>query len=290
MDAGDKHLPGGRSRALRSSITTMDDLTRFLRPAGRRHLHRQHGARGAGGAAAAALRRARRRRGAAKMAGRAGGRRRRRARRSSASRPTRGAGLVRGAAFGPEGVRRALLAACPDFAARAARAGIVDVGDVFAVPQLLEDDMLSEEQRRRTRAALYGPAAAGRREPAGGAAVDRRARRSASCWRATRACGIFMLGGDHSVAWPVVAALARHVSRAVGDRARRRAHGSAAGAAGRAPLLRDLGVPRERAARAGRPAGAGRRARVVAIEAALGVDAGRAPVLGGRGARARRWR
>ena len=71
-----------------------------------------------------------------------------------------GAGLVRGAAFGPEGVRRALLAACPDFSARAARAGIVDVGDVFAVPQLLEDEMLSEEQRRRTRAALYGPAAA----------------------------------------------------------------------------------------------------------------------------------
>ena len=67
---------------------------------------------------------------------------------------------MRGAAFGPEGVRRALLAACPDFAARAARAGIVDVGDVFAVPQLLEDEMLSEEQRRRTRAALYGPAAA----------------------------------------------------------------------------------------------------------------------------------
>src|SRR5215475_7949602 len=45
-------------------------------------------------------------------------------------------------------------------AARAAGAGIVDVGDVFAVPQLLEDEMLSDEQRRRTRVALYGPAAA----------------------------------------------------------------------------------------------------------------------------------
>ena len=97
-----------------------------------------------------------------------------------------------------------------------------------------------------------------------------------------------MLGGDHSVAWPVVAALGAARHRAVGDRSRRRAHGSAARAAGRAPLLRDLGVPRQRAARAGRAAGAGGRARVVAVEAALGVDAGRAAVLGGRGARARR--
>src|SRR6516165_1576827 len=71
-----------------------------------------------------------------------------------------GAGLVRGAAFGPEGVRRALLDLAPDFGARAARAGVVDVGDVFAVPQLLADEMLSEEQKRRTRIALYGPAAA----------------------------------------------------------------------------------------------------------------------------------
>src|SRR5438046_3086220 len=37
-----------------------------------------------------------------------------------------GAGLVRGAAFGPAGVRAALLDGMPDFPARAARAGIVD--------------------------------------------------------------------------------------------------------------------------------------------------------------------
>ena len=58
-----------------------------------------------------------------------------------------GAGLVRGAAFGPQGVRQAVLRLLPDFAARAARAGIVDVGDVFVVPQLLHDDMLSDAQR-----------------------------------------------------------------------------------------------------------------------------------------------
>jgi agmatinase len=122
-----------------------------------------------------------------------------------------GAGLVRGAAFGPEGVRRALLAAHPDFSARAARAGIVDVGDVFAVPQLLEDDMLSEEQRRRTRAALYGPAAAGdARLPVAPLSIAERVIDELLARNA--GLRIFMLGGDHSVAWPVVAALARHVS------------------------------------------------------------------------------
>jgi guanidinobutyrase len=122
-----------------------------------------------------------------------------------------GAGLVRGAAFGPEGVRRALLATCPDFAARAARAGIVDVGDVFTVPQLLEDEMLSDEQRRRTRAALYGPSAAGDAGlPVAPLSIAERA--VGELLARNGRLGIFMLGGDHSVAWPVVAALARHVS------------------------------------------------------------------------------
>ncbi|HEY4188745.1 MAG TPA: arginase family protein, partial [Polyangia bacterium] len=66
-----------------------------------------------------------------------------------------GAGLVRGAAFGPAALRTALLELMPDFPARAATAGIVDVGDVFVVPQLLHDEMLSDTQLAATRAALY---------------------------------------------------------------------------------------------------------------------------------------
>jgi agmatinase len=123
-----------------------------------------------------------------------------------------GAGLVRGAAFGPEGVRRALLAGAPDFAARAARAGIVDVGDVFSVPQLLSDDMLSDEQKRRTRAALYGPAAAGDAElPVAPLSIAEHVL-DLLLARNPR-LKPFVLGGDHSVAWPVVAALARHATR-----------------------------------------------------------------------------
>ncbi|HXJ23715.1 MAG TPA: arginase family protein [Polyangia bacterium] len=121
-----------------------------------------------------------------------------------------GAGLVRGAAFGPEAVRAAVLRAVPDFPARAARAGVVDVGDVFSVPQLLTDDMLSEEQRRRTRIALYGAAAASSALPV--APLTAAERVVDLLLQQRPGLKIFMLGGDHSVAWPVVAALARHTS------------------------------------------------------------------------------
>jgi agmatinase len=122
-----------------------------------------------------------------------------------------GAGLVRGAAFGPEGVRRALLRLEPDFQARAARAGIVDVGDVFVVPQLLSDDMLSAEQLARTRAALYGPGAASDGKlPVAPLSVAEHV--VESLLLRNPALRLFMIGGDHSVAWPVLAALSRHVS------------------------------------------------------------------------------
>jgi len=121
-----------------------------------------------------------------------------------------GAGLTRGAAFGPEAVRSALLRQAPDFPARALGAGIVDVGDLFVVPQLLTDDMLSDEQRRRTRAVLYGSAAANGDWPVAPLTVAERV--VDQMLRARPGLRIFMLGGDHSVAWPVVAAIARHTA------------------------------------------------------------------------------
>ena len=121
-----------------------------------------------------------------------------------------GAGLTRGAAFGPEAVRSALLRQAPDFPTRALGAGIVDVGDIFAVPQLLTDDMLSDEQRRRTRAVLYGPSAANGDWPVAPLTIAERV--VDQLLRLRPGLRIFMLGGDHSVAWPVVAAIARHAA------------------------------------------------------------------------------
>jgi agmatinase len=118
-----------------------------------------------------------------------------------------GAGLVRGAAFGPQGVREATLRLWPDFAARAADAGIVDVGDVFVVPQLLHDEMLREEQQSACRAALYGPDAPADLPVAPLSMAERAVDRLLDLNPDLR---IFMLGGDHSVAWPVVSALGRH--------------------------------------------------------------------------------
>src|SRR4051794_16225215 len=66
-----------------------------------------------------------------------------------------GAGFLRGANMGPQGIRSALLEQDPEWPARAAAAGVVDLGDVFVVPQLLHDEMLSPEQRRATARALY---------------------------------------------------------------------------------------------------------------------------------------
>ncbi|MES1205197.1 MAG: arginase family protein [Pseudomonadota bacterium] len=127
-----------------------------------------------------------------------------------------GAGLVRGAAFGPGALRAAVLDLLPDFPARARRAGIVDVGDVFVVPQLLSDDMLSDAQRDATRAAIYGGVP--------GVGADLMARLPVSpLSMAADVVGrllalnpdlkVFVLGGDHSVAWPVVSALAAHRKR-----------------------------------------------------------------------------
>ena len=130
-----------------------------------------------------------------------------------------GAGLVRGAAFGPAALRAAMLTLLPHYPALARRAGVVDVGDVFVVPQLLHDDMLSEERRTRTRAEIYGagvlPAGGGTPSAAAvaGLPVSPLSMAEAVVSRLlflNPALKILVLGGDHSVAWPVVAALARH--------------------------------------------------------------------------------
>src|ERR1700761_1069408 len=49
-----------------------------------------------------------------------------------------GAGYLRGANRGPQGVRKALLDAHEKWPA-----GVVDIGDVLVVPQLLHDEMLT---------------------------------------------------------------------------------------------------------------------------------------------------
>ncbi|MFO0737876.1 MAG: arginase family protein [Labilithrix sp.] len=112
-----------------------------------------------------------------------------------------GAGFRRGANLGPQAMRTQLLAEAPHFVDRE---DIVDIGDVFVVPQLLHDDMLNEKQIAATRAALYP---GGQALPVSPLSIAERALDLVLSMNP--AVAPVILGGDHSTAWPAVSALSR---------------------------------------------------------------------------------
>jgi arginase family enzyme len=115
-----------------------------------------------------------------------------------------GAGLVRGAAYGPRGLRAAWLGNTRGLRRAFARKGVVDVGDVLCVPHLLHDEMLSEKQKRATRAAIYPDV------PTATLPVSPLSVAEAVCrflLKLNPRARLLMLGGDHSVAWPVFVGL-----------------------------------------------------------------------------------
>lgn len=117
-----------------------------------------------------------------------------------------GAGFVRGANLGPQVIRQVLLRQVPDWTARCEAAGVIDIGDVFVVPQLLHDEMLTDAQKQATRSALY-PALPGAALPVSPLSIAERALDLVLAQNP--AIAPFVIGGDHSTAWPAVAALAR---------------------------------------------------------------------------------
>ncbi len=120
-----------------------------------------------------------------------------------------GAGYLRGANQGPLAIRLRLLDEDPAWLTRAEAAGLLDVGDVFVVPQLLHAEMLSPGQLAASRRALYpgvAPAEAAAL-PVSPLSIAERAL-DLLLALAPRAAAV-LLGGDHSTAWPAVAALHR---------------------------------------------------------------------------------
>jgi arginase family enzyme len=117
-----------------------------------------------------------------------------------------GAGFRRGAAFGPQAIRAELLAK-HDWVATCTRLGVVDIGDVFSVPQLQHDEMLSAAQLEASRVALYPKVSEKERArlPVSPLSIAQRA------WELVLALNprvkLFALGGDHSTALPGVLAL-----------------------------------------------------------------------------------
>lgn len=125
-----------------------------------------------------------------------------------------GAGFRRGSNLGPQAVRAALMAEDPGWRAAQQARGVVDIGDVFVVPQLLHDDLVAPEARARVARALYPNEADASALPVSPLSI------------AERACDLilginpdvklFAIGGDHSTAWPIVAAIARSRTRRLG--------------------------------------------------------------------------
>lgn len=110
-----------------------------------------------------------------------------------------GAGFDRGANKGPERIREAMLAQLNP----ALRNAALDIGDVRVVPQLLDDEMLSSPQLARSQAALF-PSLDGRARstmPVSPLSIASRVLRLVK--QINPAAKFLILGGDHSVAWPL---------------------------------------------------------------------------------------
>lgn len=120
-----------------------------------------------------------------------------------------GAGFRRGANLGPQAIRTQLLAELPHFPERAGELGVVDIGDVFVVPQLLRDEMLSEAQKQKTRDALYPEVAAAERAALPVSPLSIAERALDLVFQLNPDVAPVVLGGDHSTAWPVASALSR---------------------------------------------------------------------------------
>ncbi len=121
-----------------------------------------------------------------------------------------GAGYRRGANLGPQAIRTALIASDPDLRGYYDRHGIVDIGDVAVVPQLLHDSMLAPAQLAASRAALYKDAPPGLAEVLPVSPLSIEARVLDCVLTLNPNIVPIVLGGDHSVAWPVSEMLAKH--------------------------------------------------------------------------------
>ena len=124
-----------------------------------------------------------------------------------------GAGYRRGANLGPWGVRQALLHLRPEWVRELAEAGGADLGDVFVVPQLLHDDSISDAQRTATAAALYPALDAATRATLPVSPLSILERALDLVFSINPDAIPIVIGGDHSNAWPVTAALARRRPR-----------------------------------------------------------------------------
>jgi len=117
-----------------------------------------------------------------------------------------GSGTIRGANLGPIGIRTAYLAAHPF------PKDVLDVGDIIVVPHLLHDEMVSDFQKNSTREALYP----GISESLPVAPLSIAEDAVKTLLELNPKAKLVVMGGDHSVSWPVLNALIRQYGSELG--------------------------------------------------------------------------
>ena len=107
-----------------------------------------------------------------------------------------GAGIVRGAAWGPIEIRRALKSA-----------PVFDLGDVFTIPHFIDDEMLSIGQIRASQEALYPHIDEKERNLRPVSPISIAVRVVELLTKLCPSMKLMVLGGDHTVSWAPVSAL-----------------------------------------------------------------------------------
>jgi arginase family enzyme len=122
-----------------------------------------------------------------------------------------GAGYLRGANMGPQAIRAGLVEAHGGWPE-----GVLDVGDVLVVPQLLDDDMLSDAQLDASRLAQYPDVPEDVRRTMPVSPLSKEAAALEAILALNPKAKPLVLGGDHSCAWPVAKVLSRTRSEPFG--------------------------------------------------------------------------
>jgi len=113
-----------------------------------------------------------------------------------------GAGIRRGAAYGPTGVRKELYR-IPEIQTLLKAKTLIDCGDILVNPHLLHDSMLNQEQITLCQNAMYPQAPQLLRSQLPVSALSQ-LKLVLQCLLSTYPqLKVQIIGGDHSVAWPV---------------------------------------------------------------------------------------
>ncbi len=126
-----------------------------------------------------------------------------------------GAGIRRGAAYGPRALRETLLQS-EEYQELLRRRTVIDLGDIFVNPHLLHDEMLSDDQILRCQTEMYASAPETVRKKLAVSALSQTEQVVEHLLKEYGHLKIFILGGDHSVAWPISKCLAKKYEKSLG--------------------------------------------------------------------------